>query len=126
MLFFRLDFLNMRLKRARIYSVWHEMFKIASISGAPLQTPLRSLRRSLKLSSRKGLLAFGNRNFTPSALAISRRPTRGWGEIASITQGGIDATGIQSKHYGSKAKITVQSKHYMSKCKHRGSTDLSY
>src|SRR6218665_800523 len=34
----------------------------------------RSLRRSLRPPSRNGLLAFGNRSFAPSALAIS--PTR--------------------------------------------------
>src|SRR6218665_1765427 len=47
------------------------MFKIASVSGAPPKTPLGSLRRSPRPPSRKGLLAFGNRSFAPSALAIS-------------------------------------------------------
>src|SRR6218665_324011 len=46
----------------------HKMFKIASASGAPPQTPLGSLRRSPR---REGLLAFGNRSFAPSALALS-------------------------------------------------------
>src|SRR6218665_3616139 len=46
------------------------MFKMASVSGAPPQTPLGSLQRSLRPPSRKELLAFGNRTFASSALAI--------------------------------------------------------
>src|SRR6218665_3813933 len=49
------------------------------INKSPKCTPFgrkcsksRRLRRSLRLPSRKGLLAFGNRSFAPSALAISR------------------------------------------------------
>src|SRR6218665_4213947 len=48
------------------------MFKIASASGAPPQTPLRERTTLPRPLSRQGLLAFGNRSFTPSALAISR------------------------------------------------------
>src|SRR6218665_1359241 len=45
------------------------MFKIASVSGTPHQTPLGSLRRSPDpLYSCERLLAFGNRSFAPSAL----------------------------------------------------------
>src|SRR6218665_3933100 len=47
---------------------WLGMFKITSVSGAPPQTPLGSLRRSPRLPSREELLAFGNRSFAPSAL----------------------------------------------------------
>jgi len=53
---------------------WHEMFKIVSVSGVPPQTQLGSLRRSPRPPSRDGLLAFGNRNFVPSALAIYTSP----------------------------------------------------
>src|SRR6218665_3129540 len=44
------------------------MFKIAWVSAAPPQTPLGSLRRSLRPPSCEGLLDFGNRWFAPSAL----------------------------------------------------------
>ena len=45
------------------------MFKIASVSGAPPQTPQGTrLPRPL---SREGLHAFGNHSFTPSARALS-------------------------------------------------------
>ena len=47
------------------------MFKIASISGAPPQTPLGELTTLLQTPSREGLLAFGNRSYAPSALALS-------------------------------------------------------
>src|SRR6218665_1365467 len=43
---------------------WHEMFKIASLSGAPPQTPLGSLPRSLR--------PLVGRCFLPSAIAASR------------------------------------------------------
>jgi len=36
------------------------------VSGAPPQTPLWSLRCSLRPPSREGRLAFGNRSFLPS------------------------------------------------------------
>jgi len=45
-------------------SVWHEMFKIASISGAPPQTPLSGLT-----TLSQTLVA---RGFLPSAIAASR------------------------------------------------------
>src|SRR6218665_961142 len=46
-----------------------EMFKIASVSGAPPQTPLRDLTTLFQTPySREGLLAFGNRSLAPSAL----------------------------------------------------------
>src|SRR6218665_3954876 len=54
-----------------MYCIWHEMFKIASVSGAPPHTRWGSLRRSPRPPSLEGLLAFGNRSFAPSALAIS-------------------------------------------------------
>jgi len=47
------------------------MFKIASVSGAEPQTPLEELTTLLRHPSRHGLLAFGNRSFAPSALALS-------------------------------------------------------
>src|SRR6218665_3360825 len=47
---------------------WLEMFKITSASGAPPKTPLGSLPRSPKPPGRKGILAFGNSSFEPSAL----------------------------------------------------------
>src|SRR6218665_641500 len=47
------------------------MFKIASVSGAPPQTPLGSLRRSLRPPSREGLLSFGTRCLTYSRVLIS-------------------------------------------------------
>src|SRR6218665_1722276 len=59
----------MRLTRAQnVLHFARKLFKIASVSGAPPQTPLTTLPRT---PSRKGLLAFGNRSFPPSALAIS-------------------------------------------------------
>src|SRR6218665_4207918 len=54
-----------------MYSIWHEMLKIASASGAEPQTPLGSLRRSPRPPSRERLLAFSNRSFAPSALELS-------------------------------------------------------
>src|SRR6218665_1181360 len=53
-----------------MHFIWHEMFKIASASGAPSQTPLGSLRRSPRPSSREGLFAFVNRSLVPRALAL--------------------------------------------------------
>jgi len=47
------------------------MLKIVSASGAPTQTPLGSLRRSPRAPNREGNLAFGNRRFAPSSLALS-------------------------------------------------------
>ena len=49
------------------------MFKIALVSGAPPQTPLGELTTLPQTPSREGLLglAFGNRSFAPSALALS-------------------------------------------------------
>jgi len=35
-----------------MYSIWHEMFKMVSVSGVPPQTPLGSLRRFLRPPSR--------------------------------------------------------------------------
>src|SRR6218665_3612668 len=61
-----------RLKKPTPF--WHEMFKIASVSGAEPQTPLGELTTLPRPPSRNGLLAFGNRSFAPSALALS--PTR--------------------------------------------------
>ena len=46
---------------------WREMFKIASDSG---QNPLGNLTMLPQTLSCQGLLAFGNRSFAPSALAI--------------------------------------------------------
>src|SRR6218665_1764568 len=43
------------------------MFKIASFSGAPPQTPLGELTTLPIPPSRKGRLAFGNRSFAPLA-----------------------------------------------------------
>src|SRR6218665_2015402 len=50
--------------------IWLEMLKIAPVSGAPPQTPLGTTIP--RPPSREGLLAFGNRSFAPSALAISQ------------------------------------------------------
>ena len=52
---------------------------IVSVYGAPHQTPLGELNYDAPQSpdprpSREGLLAFGNRNFAPSALTISTSP----------------------------------------------------
>jgi len=48
---------------------WLEMLQIASVSGAPPQTPLGELTTLPQTPySREGLLAFGNRSFAPSAL----------------------------------------------------------
>src|SRR6218665_1303041 len=54
-----------------MHFIWHEMFKIASASGVPPQTPLGKLTALPRPPSREGLLAFGNCNFAPSALALS-------------------------------------------------------
>src|SRR6218665_684225 len=51
---------------------WLEMFKITSVSGALPQTPLGELTTLPRPPSREGLLAFGNRSFAPSALALSQ------------------------------------------------------
>src|SRR5688572_32741961 len=56
-----------------MYSIWHQMLKIASASGVP-RPRWGSLRRSPIPPSRYGLLAFGNRSFAPSALAIPPPP----------------------------------------------------
>jgi len=48
-----------------------KLLKIASVSGAPPQTPLGELTTLPRPPSRKGLLAFGIWSFLPSALAIS-------------------------------------------------------
>jgi len=58
-----------------MYSIWHEMFKIASVSGAPPGPRWGSLRRSPRPPSRNGLLAFGTRSFASSALALSQTRT---------------------------------------------------
>src|SRR6218665_729149 len=58
------------LQEPKMYSLWHKMFKHVLVSGAPPQTLLGSLRRSVRPPSCKGLLAFGNRSFASSALAI--------------------------------------------------------
>jgi len=57
-----------------MYYIWHEMVKIESVSGTPPQIPLGERTTLPRPSSHWGLLAFGNRSFAPSALAIS--PTR--------------------------------------------------
>jgi len=52
-----------------MYYFWHEMVKIVSVSaGGAYDAP--------QAPSRDGLLAFGNRSFVPSALAISTSPLR--------------------------------------------------
>src|SRR6218665_310761 len=63
-------------KEPKMYSIWHNIFK---------KLRLFLWRRSPKPPSRKGLLAFGNRSFAPSSLAISRTrrlysrlPARPW------------------------------------------------
>ena len=61
----------MRLTYPKCTPFWHNMLKIATASGAPPQTPLGGLTTLLRPSSHEGLLAFGNRSFTPSALALS-------------------------------------------------------
>src|SRR6218665_3044438 len=61
LLFFRFDFLkSMRLTYPKMYSILAENVKNCV-----------GLRRSSRPSSREGLLAFGNRSFAPSALALS-------------------------------------------------------
>ena len=47
---------------------WHEIFKIASVSGALLQTPLDHLTMLPIPHSCERLLAFGNCSFAPLAL----------------------------------------------------------
>src|SRR6218665_1133397 len=50
------------------------MFKITSVCGALPQTPLGSLRRSPRPSSREGLLAFGNRSSRLQRLILLQLP----------------------------------------------------
>src|SRR6218665_1948643 len=74
------------------------MFKIASVSGAPPQTPWGSLRRSPRPPSREGLLAFGNHNFAPSALNPSLAPqTKIPAPLAPQTQNPRTATVHESQ-----------------------------
>src|SRR6218665_2642414 len=54
----------MRLTRAKICSFWHDMLKIALVSGAPPQTPWGSLRRSPN--------PLVGRGFLPSAITPSQ------------------------------------------------------
>src|SRR6218665_3060639 len=54
-----------------MHFIWHEMFKIASVSEAPPQTALGELTTLPRPPSREGLLAFGNRSLAPAALAIT-------------------------------------------------------
>src|SRR6218665_1076483 len=70
-------------------SISHEMFKFASVSGAPPQTLLEELTTLPRPRSRKWLLAFGNRSSAPSTLAIfptsttydpKTRPPPFWGQ----------------------------------------------
>src|SRR6218665_3291854 len=68
--FFHLLFFDLIVKKYETNNIpkctpfWHEMFKIASVSGAPPQTPLGSLRRSPD--------PLVGRGFLPSAIAASR------------------------------------------------------
>src|SRR6218665_1165926 len=74
------------------------MFKIASVSGAPPQTPLGSLRRSPRPPSREGLLAFGNRSFEPSAHSPQYTPqTKKTHPTTPQNQNPRTATGPQLK-----------------------------
>src|SRR6218665_1385417 len=82
---FRYYFLDLVVKKCEITRIpkctpfWLEMFKITSVRfhefsfyfwflGLRPRPRWGSLRRSLRLPSREGLLAFGNRSFAPSAL----------------------------------------------------------
>ena len=60
-----------------MYSVWHEMLKMTSVSVASLQTPAGVGVTTLPHTpSLEELLAFGNRIFASSALAISSTQTQ--------------------------------------------------
>jgi len=60
-----------------MHSIWHEMFKIGSASGSPLQTPLGQLTAFPRQPSREGLLAFGNRTSRLRRLQLNRRAHSG-------------------------------------------------
>src|SRR6218665_947846 len=60
-------------KSTQMHSIWHETFKIASVSGAPPQTPLGELTTLPQTPSREGLRAFGNRIFAPLPRPLPRR-----------------------------------------------------
>ena len=75
-----------------MYSVWHEMFKIALITGAPPQTPLRELTT---VPQTPYMVV---RGFLPSAIAASRLrrlqfPVLEGGENCFHHSGEIDVTG---------------------------------
>src|SRR6218665_1913854 len=75
-IFFRFDcYKILDLREPKMYSIWHEMFKIALVSGAPSQTPLGDLKTLPRPASREGLLAVGNRSFD-RAFGACNIPTR--------------------------------------------------
>ena len=72
---------------------YHEMLKIASVSEAPLQTPLRSLRRSLRTPSLEGqnnrksqIRAFAACNFNDSIVLVGIPASRPWLRLSWFSQ----------------------------------------
>jgi len=57
-------------KIPKMYSIWLNIFKIASVSEAPPIPPLGELATFPQTLLSWGLLAFGNRSFGPSALRV--------------------------------------------------------
>src|SRR6218665_696104 len=67
----------MRLTYAKIYSIFGiKCKKWRRLRWLRPRPRWRSLRRSPRPPSREGLLAFGNRSFAPSALALSQHFSR--------------------------------------------------
>src|SRR6218665_1079386 len=75
-------FFDLIVNKAEIYKIpkWtqfsHEMLKIASVSGAPPQTPLGELTTLPIPPSREELLCLGTRNLTYSRVLISTPASR--------------------------------------------------
>src|SRR6218665_218876 len=89
-------FFDLIVNKAEIYKIpkWtqfsHEMLKIASVSGAPPQTPLGELttlpRRSPRPPSREGLISFGTRSLTYLRVLISTPASRS--QVSSLQDHG--------------------------------------